>query len=94
MKKAVYIAVLLLPVLTACGVSPKNPTPAVLEQTQRIYVEPELLVLCDSLDKFSGTITADQLAIEYIQLVEKYGICANRQQKSVEALRNLTNNTK
>jgi hypothetical protein len=78
------IAICIIALLTGCVTNPSEPT--IIDKPIRI--DRELLKLCDQIPQF---MEGDEPGLKYIELIGMYGVCANKQKASVDALKEIGN---
>ena len=88
MKKLVFSIIFALAFLTGCEHLPKNSGTTVVEQ--EVKIDPKLLELCEALPPPSAK-EVDAILIEDLVIIEKYGICRNKQADSVKLIKKLAN---
>jgi hypothetical protein len=92
MKINIIFSLCLLAMLTGCGVfSKKQSLPVISATTNRVAVEPQLLLPCLTLPDLPQNPTYEHIAQHYLQVIGLYGECALKQSASIDAIRKLAN---
>lgn len=95
MKKLVLTGIFLLPFLTGCAFLDffrKDDNFPITDKV--VAIDPKLLEECKRLDKIvqgQKEVEFEDIGEKYITLIGDYGVCANRQLKSIEAIKKLSN---
>lgn len=84
MKKAVLISILCLPLLVGCSIFDNFRKP---DPTRVVEIPATALQGCDPIPARSGEDTADH----HIRTILMYGICASKQDASIEIIKKLAN---
>lgn len=87
MKKALFISVLCIPLLTGCGFLNQF---RILTPEQQIMIDPKVLQSCERLPVLEGR-TDIAVAEHHIRTIEAYGVCAQKQETSIKTIRLLAN---
>lgn len=94
MKKALLISVLALPLFTGCAFLDffqKKETPA-LGTTKVVVIDSEVLKDCEPLPLIENPKpTQEELDAQKFVWIDKFGQCANRQNKSIKVIKKLAN---
>ncbi len=94
MKKLVLTGIFLLPLLTGCAFLDffKKPEPIVqLPETKVVVIDREVLKLCEGIPEVPENATQEELDFHKFVMVERFGICKNRQAAGVEVIKKLGN---
>lgn len=92
MKKAILIMILSLSALTGCGFLSKEKSDLPNITTKTVVIDRELLRECEPLARIDRTeISQEELDRLKFVWIEKYGVCANRQHKSIQTIKELAN---
>lgn len=95
MKKAIIISVLLLPLLTGCAFLDffkKKDETTTLGSTKIVVIDSEVLRECDPMPRIENpNPTQEELDAQKFVWIDKFGQCANRQSKSIKAIKKLAN---
>lgn len=90
MKKLHLFCILLATMLIGCSSVPENPKQVI--QQKQIYVDSNLLKLCEPLPLYDAAKPMETYLLEhYITTIQMYGVCAQQQRKSVLTIKHLTN---
>ena len=94
MKKLVLTSIFLLPLLTGCAFldffQKKDPV-VDLPPPKPVFVDREVLQPCDKLPGLELGTSQEELNFYTFTLLEKYGICANKQDASIKTIKKLGN---
>lgn len=91
MKKYILSICLLLPMLIGCSGFHKNENSLVLTTPDTIIVDSRLLQPCQPLQPLPPQSNLDDVASSYITTIHLYGECSLKQDASIQALKQFSN---